>query len=186
MISGPPKFYKNDPDFKKFHYQIKLIACPHCQITGCLILHGYLYGYDEKNSHQQIIRGHRIFCSNRNQRPGCGGTFSILASHILKNFTITTQSFWDFLVNILKGLNKFAAFSLLKLPFSTSSIYRLYQRIKLCQPHLRTLLLNKIPSPVDVPSPNPLIKTILHIKSAFKYNPDPLSAFQSHFQAYLI
>ena len=186
MIPGPPKFYKNEPNFKKFHYQIKLIACPHCQKTGCLILHGYLHGYDEKNSHQKIIRGHRIFCSNRNHRPGCGGTFSVLSSNMLKNFSITTQSCWDFLNNILKGLNKFAAFSLLKLPFSTSSIYRLYQRINLCQPHLRTLLLNKTPSPVNVPSRNPLIKTILHIKSAFKYNPDPLSAFQSHFQAYLI
>jgi len=169
-----------------FHRQIKLIHCPHCQRTGYLILHGYLSGYDDKGSNKKIIRGRRIFCSNRNQRHGCGHTFSILASHILKNCTITTKNLWDFLNNILKGMSKFIAFSILNLPFSISTIYRLYQRIELRQHTLRTLLLKISPPPINVQSSNPLIKTILHLKAVFTRTSNPLADFQAQFQAYLL
>lgn len=186
MKSGPKKFYKRDADFQEFHRRIKFAGCPNCQKTGCLILHGYLYGYDEKSHHQKIIRGHRIFCSNRNLKRGCGRTFSILAAHVLRNFTITTQSLWNFLNNLLQGMTKLAAFGLTDLPFSPSSVYRLYQRIYLRQHRLRTLLLKRIPPPECVQSRNPLIKTILHLQSAFKRDSDPLSAFQLHFQTSLL
>ena len=33
---------------KQFYKELKLIKCPHCKLIGFLILHGYLYGYDEK------------------------------------------------------------------------------------------------------------------------------------------
>lgn len=186
MQSGLKKFYKRNADFQEFYHRIKFAPCPNCQRTGCLILHGYLYGYDEKSNHQKFTRGHRIFCSNRNRRQGCGRTFSVLAAHVLKNFTISTKSLWGFLNHLVQGMNKLAAFALLGLPFSVSSVYRLYQNIYLRQHRLRTLLLKKSPPPGDVQSRNPLIKTILHIKSAFPHDPDPLSAFQSHFQTSLL
>lgn len=186
MSFKPIRFYKRAADFQAFYRQIKLTRCPHCQRTGCLILHGYLSGYDEKSNHLKTIRGRRIFCSNRDRRQGCGRTFSVLATHILKNFTITTKSLWDFLNNIAQGMNKRAAFGLLQLPFSVSSIYRLYQRIYIRQQSIRTLLLKHSPPPIDVPSRNPLIKTILHIKSTFTRSADPLATFQARFQASLL
>lgn len=179
-------FYKRESDFLEFYHQIKFVHCPHCQRTDQLILHGYLSGYDDRSSNKRITRGHRIFCSNRNRRQGCGRTFSILAAHILKNFTITTKNLWDFLNNILQGMNKFIAFSILNLPFCASTIYRLYQKINLRQNTLRTLLVKISPPPANVPSRNPLIKTILHIKSAFGRDSNPLSAFQSYFQTSLL
>jgi hypothetical protein len=182
----PIVFYKRNADFIKFHHQIKHVSCPHCHKTGYLILHGFLHGYDEKSSHHRIIRGHRIFCSNRNRRHGCGRTFSVLTAHILQNFIITTQGLWDFLNNILKGHNKLAAFGLLQLPFCATSVYRLYQRFYLHQSQLRSLLIRKSPPPVNVPSRNPLIKTILHFKFAFTYHSNPLSAFQAYFQTSLL
>jgi len=176
------RFYKRAVDFLAFYRQIKLVQCPHCQRTGYLILHGYLSGYDEKGSNKQISRGHRVFCSNRNRRHGCGRTFSVLPAHLLKKFTITAKSIWDFLNNILSGMCTFAAFNLLGLPFSVTSGYRLYKRIYQNQNILRTRLLNKSPPPVNVPSQNPLIKTILHLKASFTRNMNPIATYQAHFQ----
>ena len=175
-------FYKRAVDFLAFYRQIKLLQCPHCQRTGYLILHGFLRGYDEKSSTKKIIRSHRVFCSDRNRREGCGCTFSVLKDHLLKNSTITTKSIWDFLSNILRGMSTFAAFNLLALPFSVTSGYRLYKRIFQNQNISRTRLLNKSPPPVKVPSRNPLIKTILHLKAAFARNVNPIAAYQAHFQ----
>ena len=186
MIFKPIKFYKRAANFLAFYRQIKLIRCPHCQKSSYLILHGYLSGYDEKSNRLKTIRGHRVFCSNRDRRQGCGRTFSVLAAHILKNYTITTQSLWNFLNNIVLGMNKRAAFGLLQLPFSLSSIYRLYQRIYIRQQRIRTLLLKYSPPPINVPSNNPLIKTILHIKSTFARDANPLAVFQGHFQTSLL
>lgn len=177
------RFYKRTVDFLAFYRQIKLTQCPHCQRTGTLILHGFLRGYDEKSSNKKIIRGHRVFCSNRNRRQGCGRTFSVLAAHILKNLTITTQSIWDFLKNILRGMNTFSAFNMLRYSFSVTSGYRLYKKIYQSQNILRTCLLNKSPPPVNVSSQNPLIKTILHLKAAFARNINPIAAYQAHFQS---
>ncbi len=186
MKSTLGKFYQDETDFQHIYRRIKSTACVHCQRTGYLIRHGYLYGYAEKSPHPKIIRGHRIFCSNRGLKRGCGRTFSILAAHILKRFTITTKSLWNFLNNLLKGMTKLAAFRLTGLPFSNSSVYRLYQRIYLRQPKLRALLLKMTQKPDGVQSRNPLIQTILHLKSAFHRAPDPLSAFQLYFQTSLL
>ncbi|MCK5543067.1 MAG: hypothetical protein KAI40_10275, partial [Desulfobacterales bacterium] len=59
---------------------LKIYACPHCNCCGCLILHGFLYGYDDTDF---VRRGHRIFCSNRNLRSGCGRTFPMLKSRFI-------------------------------------------------------------------------------------------------------
>jgi hypothetical protein len=80
-------------------------------------------------------------------------------------------------------MSTFAAFNLLGLPFSVTSGYRLYKRIYQNQNILRTVLLNKSPPPVNVPSRNPLIKTILHLKASFAQNINPIAAYQVHFQS---
>ena len=83
-------------------------------------------------------------------------------------------------------MNKFIAFSILKLPFSISTIYRLYQKINLRQNTLRTLLIKMSPPPINIQSQNPLIKTIVHLKTVFTQSTNPLDDFQSYFQTSLI
>jgi hypothetical protein len=70
---------------------LKLAPCPHCRQTGALIGHGFLRGYAEQGSEVVVrSRGRRVFCSNREQRPGCGGTFSVLLSTVLSGFVVRT------------------------------------------------------------------------------------------------
>ncbi len=176
------KFYRSRKDFQKTHRRLKLTACPHCQETQTLILHGYLYGYDLKSANKRIVRGRRVFCSDRNRKTGCGKTFSLLKAGRIKRLMIQTRDLWSFLKNIVNGMNVFRAFRSLAAGLSTTSIYRLYRRACLHQPGMRTLLLRRCPAPRDIHHKNPLIKTIIHIKSAFKGRADAIAAFQSTFQ----
>jgi hypothetical protein len=182
LLAMLPQFYRSDAEFRRIHLRLKQYSCPHCRMTHTLILHGYLSGYDLKRPHRSLIRGHRIFCSNRNRRGGCGKTWSIMMSSIIKNFIIQTAHLWDFLRNIGKGMNIFQSFNILKIPFSPTSIYRLYKRVYENQHHIRSHLIRRLAPPQNVQHINPLVKTILHIESAFKRNSNAPAAFQYIFQ----
>ncbi len=183
MILKAKQFYSSKKDFERFYHNLKLTHCPNCQEIGYLILNGLLYGNDEKICAKTIIRGHRIFCSNRNQRKGCGKTFSIFDSNILKRFTISTRSFWLFLSNISNGLNPVPAFKTLKLNFSTTSIYRFIRTFSDAQSHIRTLLSQRCKPPPLKRNSSCLNQTIHHLKCAFKNTPsNPITAFQLTFQ----
>ncbi len=176
------KYYSSQEDFNKFYQKIKLIQCPFCHLVSTLILHGYLYGYSETYNSKKIVRGRRIFCSNRKKRNGCGRTFSLLISYIIKKFNIQSKSLWWFLKGIANGKNKKKAFKSTRLNFSNTSIYRLYNRFKNHQTHIRIYLLKKCKPPALPDTVNPMIQTIKHIQEAFRSSSCPIMAFQETFQ----
>jgi hypothetical protein len=176
------KYYSKEEELNQFYQKLKLIQCPHCKLIGCLILHGFLYGYDEKIYNKTINRGKRFFCSNRNKRKGCGKTFSILKSNIIKGFIITTNSIWKYLNNLTKGISKKEAFNYTKIIHTDSTIYRLYNRFKLSQHNIRTLLTRISRPPQLKKTTKPVIQTILHLKDAFREYNCPITAFQYTFQ----
>lgn len=180
------QFYRCQKDFEKIHWHLKLTACPHCKRTGTLILHGYLSGYDLGAYSQRVLKGRRIFCSNRHRKQGCGKTFSVFKADRLKRFAIQTSGLWLFLKNIARGINLSQAFRTLGIALKTTSIYRLYNRIFLAQHKIRTLLLKRFPMPQNIKHKNPLIKTITHLELAFQGSADALAAFQSTFQSSLL
>jgi len=176
------KYYSSQEDFNKFYQKIKLIQCPFCHLVSTLILHGYLRGYNETYESSKIIRGRRIFCSNRKKRNGCGRTFSLLLSFIIKKFNIQSKSLWQYLKGIANGKNKKNAFKSTGLNFSNSSIYRLYNRFKNNQTHIRIYLLKKCKPPPLPDTVNPVIQTIKHIQKAFRSSSCPIAAFHETFQ----
>ena len=164
------------------HTNIKIYPCPHCKLIGFLIMHGYLTGYDENNQSDIIKRGYRIFCSNRDNRKGCGKTFSIIKSCFIKGFTITANTVNLFISNIVNGFNISRSFYLTNIKISISSIYKLYNRFKLTQPQIRSILFADSKPPENNKTDNPVILTYLHIKQRFKDQDCPITAFQHHFQ----
>lgn len=176
------RFYRSKNDFQDLYFGLKQISCPHCKYIGTLIMHGYLRGYDEKNYGKRIIRGRRIFCSNRFKKSGCGKTFSVFKSNIIKGFNITADSLWKFLKNISNGINKFKSFKDIALSFSNTTIYRLYKRFKYQQTNIRTALSRIHLKSKTCSNKNPVVQTILHLKLAFNHLPCPISAYQIHFQ----
>jgi hypothetical protein len=165
-----------------FFNRLKLLTCPHCKGIGFLIRHGFLYGNAEDQGTGSIERGCRVFCSNRNKRKGCGRTFSILYSAFIKNCTVTAKTVSRFLSNIASGMNRLRAFTQTGSSFVSSSCYRIFNRIKLAQSCLRTLLMSALPPPEVAGVLDPVVQTVLHLNSVFPLSSCPVSAFQSRFQ----
>lgn len=174
------RFYKNKAQFQAFYLKLKLMMCPHCNLSGCLILHGYLYGYSDRGD-ARIRRGHRIYCSNRFKKGGCGKTFSVLTATVLPGFTIGAHGLWRFLENIKKGLNPARAFRMAGCSMAPSGAYRLVKKFIAVQTRIRSFVSRiKDPPPAQVQSP--AIQTILHLQSSFGDTACPITDFQYHFQ----
>ena len=176
-----PRFYESEHNFEQIHTFLKLYKCPFCNLIGFLILHGYLKGYDEKTGTYGIKRGHRIFCSNRKNRKGCGHTFSILMARFLKHIILSANTVWHFLKNILNGMCKRKAMGNIQSIFSESLAYNIWQRFCINQTHIRTNLL-RLKKPPAIHTNIPHIQTILHLDESFSYSDCPISSFQLHFQ----
>lgn len=177
-----PKFYKSENDFEKIHHKLKLYKCPYCNLIGFLILHGYQKGYDKTGKAPDSMRGHRIFCSNRKKRNGCGRTICILLSNILKHFTIDTNILWKFISYIFKGHNKAEGFRKILYMFSISTAYRIWRKFCFNQTFIRTIL-HKISKPPDNKTCNPILQTIEHLKTIKVELVCPISSFQHRFQS---
>jgi len=175
------QFYKTEEEFTRLHTRLKQINCPHCHRIGFLILHGYLHGYADTKVSHRIIRGRRIFCSNRKKRCGCGRTFSLLASNVIKHFMISAHTLWRFLEKFKDGLSIADAFRKSGSNMRISSAYRLFNRFRFNQPGIRSFLSRISPPPQLQQVKDPLIQTIVHLGAAF--NVFPVAAFQHAFQA---
>ena len=170
--------YLTGNDFYRFYAKIKLSACPHCNREGCLILHGFLYGYGETGA-GLIKRGRRIFCSNRKKKTGCGKTFSILKPLYIRDFMICTDTLGAFLNRIKNGEPLARAFRVSAGNMSKSSGYRILKKFMFCQSRIRTRL-SSVKDPPYLSIQSPLVQTITHLEEVF---PDsPVSTFQQHFQ----
>ncbi len=181
------RYYNCEEDFREFYNKLKQLPCPHCKLTGALILHGYLIGYGESSFNKKVNRGRRIFCNNRKRHAkGCGLTFSVLAVNIIKNFCITAKSFWYFLKNVVKLRNKREASRIAEFPLSDSSVYRIWKRFLNSQSRIRTLLIRLSQAPKLPGTSCPAVQTIMHLKSAFSHSLCPIAVFHDYFQASLL
>lgn len=179
------RFYKTESQFEAFYARLKLTLCPHCKLSGYLILHGYLYGYREQDNTQKK-RGRRIYCSNRHKKNGCGRTFCVLPASVLPRFVISAQSLWRFLDNAKNGLGLAGAFRRAGCAMSQSSIYRLIKKFSLNQMRIRSFLHRIKDPPAADDMHTPFLQTILHLNSAFEAAVCPITEFQFRFQAPLL
>ena len=177
-------FVRDRAELSAWLLRAKLIACPHCGRVGDLNLHGPATGYAECGS-ERLARGHRLFCSNRGRRRGCGRTISVLLSDSLHCRVVRTGTLWHFLLAVAAGITRKAAWEATGAQvLSLRSGYRLFHRFARAGPAIRTRLLSLRPPPRST-SPSPLVQLTEHLKLALPGD-DPLSAFQHHFQLDLI
>lgn len=177
-----PHFVRDETALATVLLTIKLVGCPHCRKTGMLIGHGFLRGYAERSS-EVLVRGRRIFCSNRGRQRGCGRTFSVKLTTVLAGFVVRTLTLWFFASSVLAGLTRRAAW-LREGALSLSSGYRLWRRLRAAQSTLRVQLCREAPAPVSR-APDPLAQLFEHlgvVVGARAVGGDLLEAFQSHVQ----
>ena len=179
-----PKYYESEDAFERIHHELKQIPCPFCRLIGCLILHGFLSGYSDTNGTDKVRRGHRIFCSNRKRRKGCGRTCSILLARFITHMIVTAHTLWHFFKGVAVLGCKAKAMRSASMCASQSAPYNLWRRLRANVPHIRTTLL-KITDPPHTASTIAEVQTILHLDHAFPGSPNPVIDFQFHFQTSL-
>lgn len=175
------KYFSTKQEFAQFKNNIKLVPCPHCRSIGFLILHGPLYGLCLDAVGNELYRGHRYLCSNRNNRLGCGRTFSILMSYAIKLMRAGASCLWKFLSSLKQGGPDNIIFKNKSFPFTIRCAYRWLEKLKKYQFAIRSNLIKKIQPPRSG-SGNPLVQLFCHLKQAFSGSNCPIAAYQYHFQ----
>jgi hypothetical protein len=167
-------------EYDKHKEKLKLVPCPHCRVVGCLIRHGYLKGHGDK-ANDEVRRGWRVFCSDRNLRDGCGRTYSILSAGFLYRRMVDAKRLWSLLRGIIEGLSRKAAWEKVSSPFCPDTGYRLWNAFCTSQTFIRSALLRAGATP-KMKSPNSDLQVIEHLQYVFANAACPVSDFQTRFQ----
>jgi hypothetical protein len=162
--------------------RLKQTSCPHCKAVGTLIRHGYLRSFDE-TSPQKTRHAQRVFCSNRNARPGCGRTFSVWLADKVRRLSLSAGALWRFLQLAVAG-SLLAAGHAVCGRLSDRTWQRIWKRFDRAQSHIRTALHGRCPPPDTPPQPigkpkrQPAAQVLAHLQAAFPDAPCPIAAFQ--------
>jgi hypothetical protein len=160
------------------------MPCPHCHAIGALNRHGCLYGFDESSPRERTLRARRVFCSNRNNRPGCGRTFSIGLVDKIRRLNLTAAALWQFLQYVVTG-SILAAGRAVDCGLNERNWQRIWKRFHLAQSKIRTALFGRCPPPDTPPRPPPsdpmrqaAAHVLAHLQAAFPDAQCPIAAFQ--------
>ncbi len=184
---GERWFCRNDDEWAALAERLKLTPCPHCQVVGALIRHGVLCGYDDRSPPRQTLRARRIFCSNRNARPGCGRTFSVWLADKIRRLSLTAGALWRFLQRAAAG-SVVAAIRAADSHLSDRTWLRIWQRFHLAQSKIRTALSGRCPPPElpAEPAQRPATHVLAHLQAAFPGAPCPIAAFQHTLRTFFV
>jgi hypothetical protein len=128
-----------------------------------------------------VVRGQRVFCSNRGNRGGCGRTFSFFLAEVLPRHTFTATLLWQWLLQWLATASLEAVVEKLRLPFALETVYRLRRRLRQRLDAVRTRLCREQSPPAGA-HPDPLRQTLEHLRAVFPDSACPPVNFQLHFQ----
>ena len=180
-----PWFYRHPQEFNTLAERLKQTPCPHCKVVGALIRHGFLYGFDESSPQRKTLRARRIFCSNRNARPGCGRTFSVWLADKIRRLALTTAGLWRFLqIAVADGI--LAAIRAFDGHLSDRTLLRIWKRFHHAQSNIRTALLERCPPPELPAEHRPEAQVLAHLLAAFPDPHCPVTAFQHTLQTFFV
>jgi hypothetical protein len=144
-----------------------------------------LRGNDPAVANGSLVRGQRVFCSDRGQRGGCGKTFPLFFAGVLPRHTFTAQLLWALLRKLLAGAPLKAAAESLRLPFSLEAAYGIVRRLRRRLDAVRSWLCREQPPPASRQT-DPLRQTLEHLQTLFQSAACALAAYQQHFQQALL
>jgi hypothetical protein len=173
-------FCRGDEEWNALGERLKQTPCPHCKAVGALIRHGFLYGFDDTSPRRRTLRARRIFCSNRQARPGCGRTFSVWLADKIRRLSVTTGGLWRFLGRAAAD-GILAAIRAVNSHLSDRTWLRIWKRFDLAQSKIRTALSGRCPPPELPPElpadERPAAHVLAHLQAAFP-NPCPRAGCQ--------
>ncbi len=178
-------FYRTIEEWHSLVERLKLTPCPHCQVVGALIRHGVLYGFDDSSPQRKTLRARRLYCSNRQARPGCGRTVSVWAADKIRRLGLTTAGLWRFLQRAVADGSRAASRSL-HCHLSDRTLLRIWKRFQHGQSTIRTALFGRCPPPELPADHRPAAQVLAHLQAAFPDAPCPIAAFQQTLRTFFI
>jgi hypothetical protein len=180
-------FYRSEAEWGALAERLKHTPCPHCQVVGTLIRHGYLRGYDDTSPQRKTIRARRIFCSNRNARRGCGRTFSVWIADKIRRLSLTSRCLWRFLQHAVAG-SIAAAIRAADGRLCDRTWQRIWKRFNQGQSKIRTALSARCPPPTlpAAPRQRPAAQVLAHLQAVFPDADCPIAAFQHALQTFFV
>jgi hypothetical protein len=178
-------FYRSDEEWNAIAERLKLTPCPYCKVVGALIRHGFLYGFDDRNPQRKALRARRIFCSNRQARPGCGHTFSVWAADKIRRLGLTTGGLWHFLQRAVSD-GVLTALRGIHCHLSDRTLLRTWKRFHHAQSTIRTALFGQCPPPALPTEHRSAAQVLAHLQTAFPDAPCPIAAFQHSMRIFFV
>jgi len=180
-------FYRSAEEWAALAEQLKQTPCPHCNVVGALIRHGFLRGFDDSSPQRKTVRARRVFCSNRDARPGCGRTFSVWLADKIRRLSLTAGALWQFLQRAAAGPIR-AAIRAADCHLSDRTWQRIWKRFDLGQSQIRTALSGQCPPPElpAAPARRPATQVLAHLQAAFPDADCPIAAFQQTLRTFFI
>jgi hypothetical protein len=179
-VVGERWFYRDAAEWRAIVERLKQTPCPHCKVVGALIQHGFLRGYDDSSPRRTTPRARRIFCSNRNARPGCGRTVSVWLADKIRRLGLTTGALWQFLKRAAED-GIVAACRAAEGQLCDRTWQRVWKRFDRAQCQIRTALSGLRPPPEPPPRPEtahpPAAQVLAHLQAAF-LDANPIATFQ--------
>jgi hypothetical protein len=180
-------FYRSAEEWRAIVERLKQTRCPHCKVVGTLNRHGCLYGFDPDNRKQKTVRARRVFCSDRNLRPGCGRTSSVWCADTIRRLSLTTGDLWKFLNAAVAG-SVLAACRAASCFLSERTWQRIWTRFHKGQCKIRTALFGLCPPPElpAQPPQRPAAQVLAHLQTAFPDAHCPIAAFQHKLRTFFV
>jgi hypothetical protein len=183
-----PWFFRSDDQWIAIVQQLKVTPCPHCHAVGFLIRHGSLHGFDDSSPRRKTLRAHRIFCSNRSRRRGCGRTFSVWLADKIRRLSLTAGALGAFLQRLLTGSLR-AAIRAAPCHLCERTWQRIGKRFDLGQSRIRTALLGLCPPPpwtAGALRHLAAAQVLAHLHAAFPNADCPIADFQQTLGAFFV
>jgi hypothetical protein len=184
-------FCRGEDEWTVIAERLKQTRCPHCQVVGALIRHGFLYGFDESSPQRRTVRARRIFCSNRQARRGCGRTFSVWCADKIRRLSLTAAALWRFLQGVVAS-GILAAGNAVDGRLSQRTWQRIWRRFDRGQSKIRTALCGRCPPPELPPrlptkaARQPAAQVLAHLQAVFPDAHSPITAFQLTFRTFFV
>ena len=183
-------FFRSIDESNAIAERLKQTPCPHCKVLGTFICHGCLYGFDENNK-GKTVRARRVFCSNRNLRPGCGRTISVWGADKIRRLSLTAGFLGIFLTAAVAD-SVLAAIRAAHCFLSDRTLQRIWTRFNRGQSKIRTALSALCPPPelpataAAMPSHQPAAQVLAHLQAAFPDADCPIAAFQHTLRTFFV
>ena len=107
--------------------QLDLAQCAHCQRSRQLVSHGFIRKKRVGAAPEAV--GKRVFCSNRNQRTGCGRTMQLYLDATVRYLHHGGAAVVAFVLSLLAGMNIETAYTSIAGAGTARNAYRWLARL---------------------------------------------------------